>query len=216
MSIKTFALSLFLGIALAHPLASPVDAPLVNAIIERAPAAATSQIGTTSSQVSCPSSNDATFTASNGETFAVECGSDRPGNINMIYAANFATCINACAAYPGCVVVSYVSNNAGACYMKSSAGTANTGNSAVWGARQVSAAAAATSTTVVQTSTAPAAATSTLKTSTTPATSTTASATVAGTGKRGLAYNSAGLTALFTSSPQVSWGYNWFVFFQHL
>lgn len=207
MSIKTFALSLLLGVTLAAPLASPVDAPIVNAIVERAPAA-TSQAGTTSSQVSCPSSNGATFTAANGESFIIECGSDRPGNINMIYTANFATCIDACAVYTGCVDVSYVSNNAGACYMKSSAGTPNTGNSAVWGARQVSAA-AATSTTAAKTSTTTTAA-STMKTSTTPAASTTtASPTIAGTGKRGLPYNTVSLTSYFTNAPQVSWVYNW-------
>jgi len=212
MSIKTFALSLLLGVTLAAPLASPVDAPIANAIVERAPAQ-TSQSGTTNSQVSCPSSDGATFTAANGDSFIIECGSDRPGNINMVYTANFATCIDACAAYNGCVDVSYVSNNAGACYMKSLALSANLGNSDVWGARQVSGAAAtstiATSTTAAKTSTM---ATSTLKTSVVPATSTTtASPTVAGTGKRGLPYNTVSLTSYFTSSPQVSWAYNWYV-----
>jgi len=212
MSIKTFALSLLLGVTLAAPLASPVDAPIVNAIVERAPAQ-TSQSGTTDSQVSCPSSDGATFTAANGDSFIIECGSDRPGNINMVYTANFATCIDACAAYNGCVDVSYVSNNAGACYMKSLALPAIIGNSAVWGARQVSGAAATstipatTSTTAAKTSMMT---TSTLMTSTVPATSTTtASPTVAGTGKRGLPYNTVSLTSYFTNAPEVSWVYNW-------
>lgn len=39
--------------------------------------------------------------------------------------------------------------------------------------------------------------------------STTTSAPSAAGGKRGVAYNTAALAALFTSSPEVTWGYNW-------
>ena len=212
----TTTLAILIGAALAAPVASPAEpAAVANAVFERAPAA-TSASGTSSSTVSCPGSNSTTFN-SNGLTFQIECGLDRSGNLNMVYATNFASCIDACAAYTGCVDVSYVSNGGGACYMKSTiSSSVSYGNAGIWGAKQVSGVAATSTTAVKTTSTL---ATSTLSTSTlkksSSTTSTTAPATTsspAGTatsGKRGIAYNTASYAALFSNAPEVTWGYNW-------
>lgn len=200
MSLKTFTLSLLIGAAIAVPVASPVEVQ-ADIIVERAPAA-TSASGTTSSTVSCPGSNSTTFT-SNGASFVIECGFDRSGDINMVYATNFATCIDACAAYSGCVDVSYVSNGGGACYMKSSINTPSYGNSAIWGARKASGSAASSST-PSSTTTTPAK-TSTTAASTTKTSTTTPASTVTGTptsGKRGIAYNTASYASVFTSYPE--------------
>jgi len=137
MQFLTTTLSLLIGAALAAPVASPAEpAAVANAVFERAPAA-TSASGTSSSTVSCPGSNSTTFN-SNGLTFQIECGLDRSGNLNMVYATNFASCIDACAAYSGCVDVSYVSNGGGACYMKSTVSNSVSSVMQVSGARRKS------------------------------------------------------------------------------
>lgn len=218
--LKAFTLASLLGTTIAAPYATTVDNSIPNIILERSPAA-TSAAGSTSSTLSCPSSDGATFTSS-GYSFIVECGLDRPGNINMVYTANFATCIDACAAYSGCVDVSYVSDGGGACYMKNSI-LAGASSSGIWGARQVSAS-GTTSTTVKTSTTKTTSSTTTSKTTTSSKTTTTSSkttttsskttttaaatTTASATGKRGLAYNTGAYGALFTPYPEVSWGYN--------
>lgn len=68
--------------------------------------------------VSCPTANNTTFSASNGAKFTVECGLDRPGgDLRWEYTDNFASCIEACARTPRCVDVTYVGR---ACYLKNS------------------------------------------------------------------------------------------------
>lgn len=149
----------------ARHLPSPVEEeedPATNVFEERA--ASTSAAGTTSSTVSCPSSNSTTVTAS-GQSFVIECGFDRAGNINMIYTANFMTCIDACVAYSGCVDVSYVSNGGGACYMKGSLQSPSY-NSGIWGARLVSASSSTAKSSPSSTKTSTSSTSSAVKTST--------------------------------------------------
>lgn len=104
------------------------DEPALRADLERR-AAALSCSGTAPS-------NGTTYTV-NGLTYVVECGFDRPGNIGMSYQKTFENCIASCSTTKGCVDVSWVTTNAGACWLKSSV-LAPGYNSAIWGARLVS------------------------------------------------------------------------------
>lgn len=192
--------------------------------------AAPQRHGGLAATVSCPNSNSTTYTSSNGISFVIECGLDRPGDINMVYTNTFSACIDACAKYTGCVDVSYVSNGGGACYMKNS--VASPGYSpGIWGARQVSIPVPTVSNTrntktkthtkthtktSVKSSAAPAPTTSkktivapvsTTKTTLAPVPTTTQSPSQT-TGKRGIAYGTGAYGAYFTSSPQVTWGYD--------
>lgn len=91
----------------------------------------------------CPGSNSTTYLLGS-QSYMIECGLDRPGNIKMVYTATFAACISACSTTSACVDVSYVSGGGGACYMKSSA-LAPGYNANVWGARLLSASSASSS-----------------------------------------------------------------------
>ena len=185
--------------------------------------AAPQRHGGNTATVSCPGSNSTTYTSSNGLSFIIECGIDRPGDINMVYTNTFSACIDACAKYTGCVDVSYVSNGGGACYMKNSVANPSS-NPGIWGARQVSipvptvskSATKKTKThtkthtkTSVKTSAAPAPTTSHKTTVSTAApVPTTTQPPSQTTGKRGIAYGTGAYGAYFTSSPQVTWGYD--------
>ncbi|OCK76238.1 glycoside hydrolase family 128 protein [Lepidopterella palustris CBS 459.81] len=134
--------------------------------------------------LSCPASNGATYTTG-GKSYVVECNTDRSG----------------------CVLVNYVTSDT-ACYLKSTANDKSS-NSGVWGAL----AAATLSSSVKPTSKSKATSTSRAASISVPSTTLSviqAAATSATAGKRGLAYNDASLTKLFSSSgSKISWTYNW-------
>ncbi|KAL1302318.1 hypothetical protein AAFC00_002731 [Neodothiora populina] len=86
---------------------------------KRAVVADNVEIEERATSLTCPGSNSTSYT-SNGKTFTIECGFDRPGNIGMVYTTTFSDCVDQCAAKASCVDVSYLANSGGACYMKSS------------------------------------------------------------------------------------------------
>lgn len=168
--------------------------------------------------LSCPSSNGASFTASNGAVFTVECSIDHPGgDIGMVYSTSLDACIASCASNSACKDVSWVPGVPGPCYMKGSVNGATT-NIAVWGARlaspgSTSSSTMTTSTTTKASTTTTATSTST-KTSTSISTSTTKTSTSAAAPtstlayKRGVPYNSVTYANLFQGT-KVDWAYNW-------
>lgn len=150
--------------------------------------------------LSCPGSNGASYTASNGAVFVVECYTDRPGgDMGMQYTASLDACANLCATTSGCKDVSWVPGSpTGPCYMKNALNAAST-NNGIYGARLSSAGSSTTSTTSTTTTT-----TVAKKTTTT----TTAKATATLASKRGVPYTSAAYANLFQGT-KVDWAYNW-------
>ncbi|TRX89954.1 hypothetical protein FHL15_009226 [Xylaria flabelliformis] len=74
----------------------------------------------TSSPVSCPSSDGKTYTASNGEEFLLQCGTDHAGgDIGSLGVGSYQECLEACAARDGCIALAHIG---GACYLKGSIG----------------------------------------------------------------------------------------------
>lgn len=104
--------------------------------------------------LACPGSNGATYTASDGRTWLVECGIDHAGgDLTMQYATTLTGCIQLCDSTSGCVAYSWVSaanGQNGPCYMKSSVGASNS-NSGVWGGKYLSGSAAASTNVVTST-----------------------------------------------------------------
>jgi hypothetical protein len=91
--------------------------------------------------LTCPASDGTVFTATNGDTYTVECGIDHSGGDlpgGGTYVDSLDACINLCSSTTGCVDVSWVSGSPqGACYLKGSVGTANP-NSGVLGGKLIS------------------------------------------------------------------------------
>lgn len=142
---------------------------------EREEALEDSQIQERATTLTCPGSNSTTY-VSNGETFIVECGLDRPGNMGMVYTTTFSACIDKCATTTSCVDVSYLPNGGGACYMKSSIIAPNP-NSNVYGARFVSSSSSSTSSKSSSSSTTSTKGSTTLTTSTKTSTTSTSTST---------------------------------------
>jgi len=79
-------------------------------------AAATTSAAPAPATLSCPASDNSTFTANSGAKFVVACATDYfGGDMGNLYANSLDECIQACDANPGCVDVSFVNN---ICYMK--------------------------------------------------------------------------------------------------
>jgi hypothetical protein len=130
-------------------------------LLSKAGATATSSTAATASSTAtpvCPGSDGTAFTASNGDTYTVECGIDHSGGDiagDGAYVSSLGACISLCSATTGCVDVSWVQGSPqGPCYLKSTLGTANT-NAAVWGAKLVSKAGATSATATTSASATP-------------------------------------------------------------
>ncbi|KAI0203467.1 WSC domain-containing protein [Astrocystis sublimbata] len=110
--------------------------------------------------ISCPASNQTTYTSAGGDDFVVECGKDfAGGDLKGLSASTFAGCLDACSNTDGCVALAYVGN---ACYLKSKLNAPVLNG--VWGARLATPGSPSTTTTT-RVATNPA---STFATSTTP------------------------------------------------
>lgn len=110
---------------------------------------ASSSAAATNSAVSCPGSDQSTYTASNGAQFLIECGIDHQGgDLTSIGGVDFAGCINACATTAGCVDVSL---SGSACYEKSVLGAA-VSNAGIWGAKLITSSSSSSSSSVATTS----------------------------------------------------------------
>ncbi|KAF1984824.1 multicopper oxidase [Aulographum hederae CBS 113979] len=89
----------------------------------------------------CPSMNGTSYADSCGAVWKIECGIDHHGGDihgGGQYVPGLAACINVCSSTEGCVDVSWVRGSPnGACYIKSSVGTAKA-NDRIFGAMLVS------------------------------------------------------------------------------
>jgi hypothetical protein len=179
---------------------------------------------------SCPGANGTVLTASNGNTFMVECGVDRWGGDlpapNGQSTSSLDNCVASCIATTGCISVQWADGSA--CYLK---GTLNapTPNANVWGAVPVQVntvtvpvipvSSAEASPAVAQKAhvsvTPPAASTPAVAApSSIPSSYPSAGAPSGGciqpkalSSKRGISYNDASMAKFFGS--KITWAYNW-------
>src|SRR5579871_3302188 len=106
--------------------------------------------------IQCPAQNGTSYTDINGDVYLVECNIDHSGGDlpnDGQYVPSLDACIALCSATANCIDVSWVEGSPeGACYLKSSVGTASQ-NSHVLGAKLVSKAPITTTATEVITTT---------------------------------------------------------------
>lgn len=137
---KILALPVTSSSSVSSSTAASSSTTLVQSTVSASTVLSASTIRATTTNPTCPKSNSTEFVATSGATFLIECFLDRIGNdmgVVQIYSNHIADCVNKCDATPGCVDISMAGT---ACYRKNKIGSTVGSNTAVRGARLISAA----------------------------------------------------------------------------